>query len=396
MTKSIIHYSEEELKRVSNYELLQLIHDIQGTHSYQWLSCNLHKVNPYLYSELQCRTNFWDNFYRGKKVPLPARLYCIEHNIIEQPICQNPDCPNHNPVGWDGRRNRINRYCCKACCAEDPLFGEKCVQATMSKFGVKSTLQLDSVKEKTKATLNRKYGVDNPMKCKEIQEKAKNTNNILYGGNSPACSQEVQYKYKNTMVARHGVEHPLQSDVIKQKAINTCNSKYGVDNPFQSDEIMAKARETCQQKWGVCWFQQSKEYYNNRKWRYTNPKYPGLTFGNTWEFKVYDFLVEHNIQFEYQPAIAIPYYCEGTRHYYHPDFLVGDRIVEVKGDNFFRINETTGKEEMYLTWQGDLSDEEYEWRCKVMEAKHQCMLANNVVILRGKDIENLNIEMFNQ
>jgi hypothetical protein len=198
------------------------------------------------------------------------------------------------------------------------------------------------------------------------------------------------------MIARHGVEHPLQSVVIKQKVINTCNSKYGVDNPFQSDEIMAKARETCQQKWGVRWFQQSKEYYNNRKWRYTNPKYPDMTFWNSWEFKVYDFLVEHNIQFEYQPSIAIPYYCEGTRHYYHPDFKVGDRIVEVKGDNFFRINEETGKEEMYLTWQGKLSDEEYEWKCKVMEAKHQCMLTNNVVILRGKDIENLNIEMFNQ
>ena len=107
-----------------------------------------------------------------------------------------------------------------------------------------------------------------------------------------------------------------------------------------------------------------------------------MTFGNSWEFKVYDFLTEHNIPFEYQPAISIPFDCEGTHHTYHPDFFVGDRIVEVKGDNFFRINEETGQEEMYLTWQGNLSDEEYEWKCKVMEAKHQCMIANNVIILR--------------
>lgn len=85
-----------------------------------------------------------------------------------------------------------------------------------------------------------------------------------------------------------------------------------------------------------------------------------MTFATSWEFKVYDFLTENHIEFEYQPNISIPYYCEGTRHYYHPDFLVGDRIVEVKGDHFFRINEETGEEEMYLTWQGNLSDEEYE------------------------------------
>lgn len=114
-----------------------------------------------------------------------------------------------------------------------------------------------------------------------------------------------------------------------------------------------------------------------------------MSWATSWEFKVYDFLTEHNIPFEYQPTISIPYECEGTHHTYHPDFLVGDRIVEVKGDNFFRINEETGKEEMYLTWKGDLSDEEYEWKCKVMEAKHQCMIANDVIILRKNEINHL-------
>lgn len=114
-----------------------------------------------------------------------------------------------------------------------------------------------------------------------------------------------------------------------------------------------------------------------------------MSLATSWEFKVYDFLKEHHIQFEYQPEISIPYECEGTHHTYHPDFLVQDRIVEVKGDNFFRINENTGEEEMYLTWKGNLSDEEYEWRCKVMEAKHQCMIANNVIILRKNEIAHL-------
>ena len=81
-------------------------------------------------------------------------------------------------------------------------------------------------------------------------------------------------------------------------------------------------------------------------------------------------------------------------HYYHPDFLVNDRIYEVKGDNFFRTNEATGKEEMYLTWQGNLSNEEYEWRCGLLKAKHQCMLTNDVVILRHSQVKNLTVDIF--
>lgn len=90
----------------------------------------------------------------------------------------------------------------------------------------------------------------------------------------------------------------------------------------------------------------------------------------------------------------IPYEYDGVTHYYHPDFLVNGRIYEVKGDNFFKTNESTGQEEMYLTWQGDLSDEEYEWRCGLLKAKYQCMLANDVVILRSKDIKNISLSTF--
>ena len=128
---------------------------------------------------------------------------------------------------------------------------------------------------------------------------------------------------------------------------------------------------------------------------YINPKYPNIKFTTSWEFKVYDFLIENHIEFEYQPEIAIPYEYDGTTWTYHPDFRVGDRIVEVKGDNFFRINEETGKEEMYKTWRDpNISDEEYEWQCGKEEAKHQCMITNNVTILRKKDIDNLSIESF--
>ena len=70
-------------------------------------------------------------------------------------------------------------------------------------------------------------------------------------------------------------------------------------------------------------------------------------------------------------------------------FLVNGKIYEVKGDQFFRINESTGKEEMYLPWKGNLSDEEYEYKCGLYEAKHQCMIKNDVIILREYELLNL-------
>ena len=50
---------------------------------------------------------------------------------------------------------------------------------------------------------------------------------------------------------------------------------------------------------------------------------------------------------------------------------------------------------MYKPYRAaEQSLEEYNWGCGKEEAKHQCMLSNNVIILRGKDIDNLSIEMF--
>lgn len=126
-----------------------------------------------------------------------------------------------------------------------------------------------------------------------------------------------------------------------------------------------------------------------------NPKYPDMTFGSSWEFIVYDFLLENHIDFEYQPAISLPYEYKETHHTYHPDFLVNGRIFEVKGDNFFRINESTGREEMFCPYRDeDWSDEKYEWMCGLYEAKHRCMMDNNITILRSQDINGISQDMF--
>ena len=148
-------------------------------------------------------------------------------------------------------------------------------------------------------------------------------------------------------------------------------------------------------KYGVLYYSQSIEYHKNKKRKFHSKKYPGLTFDSTWEVEVYEFCRDNNIPVEYSPSISFPYEYDGRTFYYHPDLLISGKVYEVKGDQFFRINESTGKEEMFNPYREQKwSDEYYDWICKKFEAKHQCMIANNVIILRSKEVENLTIELF--
>jgi hypothetical protein len=110
--------------------------------------------------------------------------------------------------------------------------------------------------------------------------------------------------------------------------------------------------------------------------------------------KVYDFLKSNNIAFEYSPEISLPYEYDGKTFYYHPDFLINGKSYEVKGEQFFKVDES-GNEVMFNPYRDpEWTDERYAWECGKYEAKHQCMLRNNVVILRESDIRNLTLLTF--
>ena len=151
------------------------------------------------------------------------------------------------------------------------------------------------------------------------------------------------------------------------------------------------SKQTCINRYGVEYYSQSFEYHKNKRHKYHSEKYPGLTLDSTWEVKVYEFCRDNKLDVEYSPPISFEYEYDGRTWTYHPDFLINGKVYEVKGDQFFRINESTCQEEMYCPYcYDDWSDEYYNWVCGKYEAKHQCMLKNNVIILHESDIKNLN------
>lgn len=109
----------------------------------------------------------------------------------------------------------IQKSSCKDCKPK------KSEEICMMKYGVKTTLQLDEVKEKIKATNLERYGFENVSANKDILQKR-----------------------INTTLERHGVEHPAQNKEIRQKQIDTTIERYGVPYSFLNEEVRNKGRES--------------------------------------------------------------------------------------------------------------------------------------------------------
>lgn len=180
---------------------------------------------------------------------------------------------------------------------------------------------------KTKHFCLQKYGVDNPSKDHKIieiiKEKSKKSNPErlkkyketcmkLYGVDNTFKSEEIKQKIKKSMIKNHGVEHPLQSEVFKEKFIKTCNERFGVDYPSQNPNVRKSIMK-----------------------RYT---YKNIPFDSSWELAYYIYLKDNNIDFVYQPETNLWYYFNGKKHKYNPDFKIGDEIIEIKGEQFYRMN----------------------------------------------------------
>ena len=97
-----------------------------------------------------------------------------------------------------------------------------------------------------------------------------------------------------------------------------------------------------------------------------------VEFDSKAELCYYIWLTDNGIEFTYQPNARFKYTFEGKDHFYHPDFIVEGRYVEIKGDHFFKEDGT-----MRNSWDSSLDG--------LYEAKHQCMLQNNVKILNSED-----------
>jgi len=204
------------------------------------------------------------------------------------PICGKP-LPLH--------RQQWRKTCSKSCKSKN--FANVLEQ----KYGVRSTLQLESAKLKTKQTLLERYGVDNPQKSQLIRNKTKQTCLEKYGKEYISQVEEFKEKSKQTCLEKYGSKYYFTSKDCKQKTIEkfgvdnyrktdeckqlvskynkehkdkllekrkqTCLERYGVDNPLKVKKIQEKRKQTCLERYGTNTFAQSEKY---KQWLLEHPE----------------------------------------------------------------------------------------------------------------------------
>ena len=303
----------------------------------------------------------WLNLYfiklQDQKYTLLTKIYWLLNDITDFPKCQRLGCNNtlQNKnvsslyAGYSSYKNAKAKkwFCCSSCalkddevknyryatCKElynDPFYNNrpKAEQTYLQLYNSKSSLGNHEIYNKTCKSKERKYGSSNMMAIPEIRQKIINTN-----------------------IKNLGVEFPFQSISIQHKSLQSIKNKYHVENSFE----LAIHR--------------GLYVYDNKH------------FDSKPELAFYIWLIDHKYSFEFHPKIKFEYEFNNKIYFYKPDFLINDKYFEIKGDQFFDKNGKMICPWKYTNW----TNEYYYLKCAQYEAKHQCMLKNNVIILKSKE-----------
>ena len=219
--------------------------------------------------------------------------------------------------------------------------------------------------EKRKQTNLKKYGYECAFLSKTIQNKIANTNKKLYGSENVFASKQIQDKICRNNIQKYGVKYTLQAQSVKDQIKKTNIQKYGCEYIGAAQTIRQKIIETCLEKYNTpCPLRNE----NIKKLSFAKYFYNNIFFDSAPELAYYIWLTDNKISFEYQPNITFEYEYEGKKHIYMPDFLVEDQLIELKGSQF--LNEDG-------SWKNPYNKSD----TGKTEAKHQCLLKNNVKII---------------
>ena len=266
----------------------------------------------------------------------------------------------HNRVYTDEYRKKLSDASKRN--ASNSYIKEKRKSTMLKRYGVESYTQSDDFKKKSNETLKRRFGsIHNARKhsadlgnrrlkesgkydkvISDMKEKRETTCIERFGAKSNFLTPEFVEIKRNSMIERYGVEHSMQCEDTKEKAKQTYFKHLGVDNPFKSDDVRNKSKATMKERYGFEYWQQSDEgrsflrenWAKNVKEKIKHKSYlfDNRVFDSSWELAFYIWLKDNNIEFKFHET-RYAYYVDNIKHYYYPDFEIGDYIIEIKGDN---------------------------------------------------------------
>lgn len=114
---------------------------------------------------------------------------------------------------------------------------------------VKYNIKRRSIKESTN-TENAKLKLKTILNSDIVRQKSRQTSIRNYGTINPSCSDIIKEKKKETCLKHFGTTSPFGDKTIYNKAIDTWVEKYGVTNPNKSKLVRDKTKATCLDKYG--------------------------------------------------------------------------------------------------------------------------------------------------
>lgn len=246
--------------------------------------------------------------------------------------------------------------------SKSEVIKEKTKQNNLKKWGFVSTSQNPIVQIKAKQTKLKNGTTQNSSK---IHEKVKNT----WQKKSKEEIDNIVRKRKETSLEKFGVDIPSKSQNVKDKTKKHNLEKYNCDYPNRLENVKDKIKQTNLKKYGVeNWFA-SKEMQVTKRTRYF---FDNQNFDSSIELIFYIYCRDRNLDIK-RNVIGFKYKTlDNKEHLYYPDFEVENQLVEIKGNQFL-------KEDGSWRNPNDSSLDE------LYEAKHQCALNNNVIIIYSKD-----------
>lgn len=260
---------------------------------------------------------------------------------------------------------------------------QKCLET----FGVTNPFAVTEVQEKIKEVNLIKYGVENPFAAEVVKDKIKQTNLERYGVENASQNAAIIQKVRDTCMEKYGVDNYAKTAECREKAVNTMLTRYGRANmgqfgsPENKDalcekygtayvsqvpEIKEKVRQTSLTKYGVTHYSKTFEFHNRIRKRYI---YNDLAFDSLPELAVWVYCIDHNIDIKRCPC-SFDYSFNDKIYKYFPDFEIDGKLIEIKGDHFF-------KEDGTMCNPFDPNQD------ALYEAKHLCGVRNGVAFWRS-------------
>lgn len=303
------------------------------------------------------------NYTTIENMHTSTKVYWILNNLTQFPTCKYCNNSNYYKTYKVSLFTGYPTYCSAKCIHNSQDIKIKTKTTCLKKYVVENPYQSDSIKKKIEQTKIAKYGNKNfKNKDKAIQTKINHENTI------PHYKQNILEKQKTTCLKKYGVENVMFDPIFKQKSNNnyklTMLEKYGVISPWKLDNVQLKCEDTNLNRYGVRRPIQNCSIFKkiHKKYLYNN-----IMFDSAPELAYYIWLKDNHIKFEYQPSVQFEYKYDEKIHYYMPDFKVDNKYIELKGDQFLKSDGT--------------------WQCPfdhsldaIYEAKHQCLIKNNVQI----------------